>query len=350
MRILIIRLGAIGDTIITTPLVRYLKQGGHEIYYLGSETAQTILQNNPHVDKFILHVRDSVPNDKLGDYFESVREAHECDKLIDLCESIEVNLALYPNDPRSKYPKYERMEMCNKNYYEETFRITEKQLQLQFPCYADHDVPAEVKEYYNPEIFFTSEEESEMEKFFKELTGRFVILWGLSGSSRNKTYPYSDKVIKRLIKDHGDVSVITVGDEACQILEYPICDIKRVICKSGQWSIRQSILACKYASLVVSPDTGLLHGSGAYPTPKIGLFTATTRENVTKHFLNDYSLEPEGIDCAPCFLLIYKANVQSNMAEDGITPLCCAYGIPPQKLIERIEVVYDKRKLQTANA
>jgi len=350
MRILIVRLGAIGDSIITTPLVRYLKQRGNEIYYLGSETAQTILQNNPHVDKFISHVRDSVPNDKLGDYFESVRAAHECDKMIDLCESIEVNLALYPNDPRSKYPKYERMEMCNKNYYEETLRIAG--VDLCRPLQGDEMGRSIFQEnsFFNPEIFFTSEEESEMEKFFKELSGRFVILWGLSGSSRNKTYPYSDKVIKRLIKDHGDVSVITVGDEACQILEYPICDVKRVICKSGQWSIRQSILACKYASLVVSPDTGLLHGAGAYPTPKIGLFTATTRENVTRHFLNDYSLEPEGIDCAPCFLLIYKANVQSNMAEDGLTPLCMAYGIPPQKLIERIEEVYDKRKLENANA
>jgi ADP-heptose:LPS heptosyltransferase len=46
----------------------------------------------------------------------------------------------------------------------------------------------------------------------------------------------------------------------------------------------------KFVDLVISPDTGVLHASGCYDTPKIGLLGHTTIENITKYFKNDYSI------------------------------------------------------------
>jgi len=323
MRYLICRpAGALGDCIIVTPLIRYLKQVGNEVYILTSLQGDEIYRNNPNLDKVRVHDKDSIPNEALRDFFESLKVAYECDKMIDLCESIEVNLSLYPADPRYNYTKQERFAMCNRNFYEETFRLAGCQGQLG-------------SQPYLPEMFFTPQEEKQMQKFFKQFKDKFVILWGLSGSARNKTYPYVKEVIDKI----PDAIFITVGDELCQILESPFIKNEQVIRKSGLWTFRESALACKYANLVISPDTGLLHASGCFDTPKIGLLTHTTRENITKHFKNDYSLEAEGVSCAPCFRIMYNCGCQCNLAEDFITPLCMFLGIIPDRIIDSIEKI-----------
>ena len=243
MRYLIVRLGAIGDCIGVTPLIRYLKAQGNEVCLLTSETGQTIFANNPHIDKLKVHIKDSIADDNLGTYFKSIKQAWECDEVIDLNEVWEVNIVCYPAYPKYNYSKPERKELCDKNYYEEVFRKS--------TCMSDGN--------YNPELFFTQQEEKAMQRFWTK--DKYVILWGLSGSSRNKLYPYSRQIIKELIKDE-NVVVITVGDEKCQMLEVGLDD--RVIKKSGIWDIREAMLACKYADLVVS-----LRIQGYYTLPGV---------------------------------------------------------------------------------
>ena len=325
---------------VTSPLCRYLKQQGHEVYYLGSEQAQLILDNNPNIDKFILHVRDSVDSHVLDKYFESVRIANECDKHIGLSESLEVSLALTPSQPAYNYPKFERKEMCNKNYYEETMRIAGVET-------GDYgSLMFKFDKNYNPEMFFTDHEEKYiLDDIRTPYMGKKKILWGLSGSSRQKTIPPQTMV--EVIKAFPDCIHITVGDEACRILEWPWShpSVKKqfpnVVCRSGIYTIRESILACKYVDLVIAPDTGLLHGSGCFDTPKIGIFTNTTNENIAKHFKNNYSLDAKPLGCAPCFRLIYNASVQCTHADDGITPICISEMCQPaDRIIKRIKEVF----------
>lgn len=338
MRILIARLGAYGDTLITTPLIRYLKKQGHEIFYLTSDNGRTILDHNPNIDKLIFHKRDSIPNAELGKYFEATKKLYECDELIDLCESIEINLAFSPSQPQSKYPKFERMAIANKNYYEETFRIAIKEaFEYEWRYLGQHDI--------NPEMFFTDQEEKFIEEDIRiPYFGKKKILWGLSGSSRQKTYP--PEYMCKVVQAFPDYIHITVGEEVCRLLEWPFTHISvkdkfpNVVPRAAKYTMRESIVACKYVDLVIAPDTGLLHGSGCFKTPKIGLLTNTSRDNITKHFENDFSLEAEGVACSPCFNLIYDANVQAQTDEESV-PLCVKWGHPPERLIKRIKEVFN---------
>lgn len=336
-RVLICRLGAIGDTIITTPLISLLNSQGYEVYYLTSEVGNLLLQNNPKITKLIVHVKDSVPSSELESYFKGIAQANECKYLIDLCESIEVNLALHPSDPRYKYPKYERKEMCDKNYYEETIDIADRQLTNQ-----ELILSAELdRNNFNPEYYYTDDEDKAMRQFFAKYAGVFTIVIGLSGSARQKTFPYYKELIERLTREIPSVQFITVGDEGCQILEYNLAGLDNVMCTSGIWSIRQSVHATKYASLIISPDTGLLHGSGCYDTPKIGLLTSTSQENITKHFINDFSIESQGVGCSPCFYLIHDADTQCNLGENRAC-LCMSQGHSVDRIVERVLEVFNK--------
>ncbi len=334
-RILIARLGAIGDTIITTPLVSLLHKEGYEVFYLTSEVGAVLLEHNPKIAKIITHPKDSVPSNLLGDYFKSVAQYHECDYVVDLCESIEVNLALYPYDPRYKYTKRERKELCDRNYYEETLEIAKNQLFRQ-GC-----APFQYPVKPNPEYYFSHDEDVAMRTFFHKYAGVFTVVIGLSGSARQKTFPFYKELIEALTKEIPSIQFVTVGDEACQILEYNLTPLENVMCTSGIWSIRQSVLATKYASVVISPDTGLLHGSGAFDTPKIGLLTSTSKENITKHFENDFSMEAQGVGCAPCYYLIHDADTQCNLGQDRAC-LCMSKGHTVGDIMERILEVFYK--------
>ena len=52
MKILIIRFSSIGDIVLTTPVVRCLKQQtGAEIHYLTKKSFEKILLSNPYIDR-----------------------------------------------------------------------------------------------------------------------------------------------------------------------------------------------------------------------------------------------------------------------------------------------------------
>lgn len=333
MRYLVVRIGAFGDCIIITPLLRYLKQQGHEVYVLTSDQGLQMLANNPNIDKTIHHKQDSVENEKLTEYFESLKEEHKCDELIDLCESVEVTLALDGKDPLYKMPKYVRREKCNANYYEYTFAYAQDK----------NDLGVTKEHFTNTfcrgELFFSEEEENNMKDFRKKHLGFQMILWGLSGSGRNKCYPYVPYIVGDIMRNFPKVKVVLVGDRTCQLLECGFPKHHRIIRKCGEWSMRESALYTKYADLVVSPDTGLLHAAGCFSTPKIGLLGATTIENITKHFENDNSIEAN-CDCAQCFKIIQQA--QTECPIDPLTNACycmSTYGITPEVVYDRIEGV-----------
>ena len=105
---------------------------------------------------------------------------------------------------------------------------------------------------------------------------------------------------------------------------------------SGIWSIRDSLLVTKYVDLVISPDTGILHGAGCFDTPKIGLLTSTSKENITKYFKNDYSLEST-VECSPCFRIIDLPEIQCPMSKETLGACeCMASGMPAERVYDRI--------------
>ena len=85
-----------------------------------------------------------------------------------------------------------------------------------------------------------------------------------------------------------------------------------------------------------SPYSGMMHGSGCFETPKIGLLNATTIENITKHFINDYSIEAQ-VPCAPCHRIIDSAKLQCPVDMDTKSCWFMAHGIDPMLIVKKIE-------------
>ncbi len=319
---LIIRWGALGDCLIITPVLKRLKELGYYNIVNTSQRGMKIFKHNPNVDEFIEGKDNEKTPDELLLYWKKLKDEIKPDKFINFSESIECNVALHPVGPAYIYPKYERFERCDRNYYD----VTEEWAKLE-GCQK------------TPEMYFTEEEEKEAKKHIRR--DRFNILWCLSGSGRQKVYPWTDYVIGEVLKTHKDVHFITTGDKRCQLLE-TLSD-EDITNLSGEIDIRVAMLLTKYVDLVISPDTGILHASGMFDTPKIGLLGHTTKNNITKYFKNDYSIEAE-CACAPCFHLIYDHVLQCPLEPVTGASWCMAEGIKPERVYERIEEVYQKNR------
>lgn len=317
---LIIRLGAYGDMLIITPVLKRLKDLGYYIILNTGKRGIELLGKDKRVDKIIPH-DENYPLDKLEGYWESLKKKHKPDLFLNFTSSIENNLALHPTQPLYSKPKYLRMAKCNKNYYEETIRLSGLD-----KCNAI------------PSLKFTEEEEDFAKGTMRE--GKFNIVWCLSGSGKNKVYPWTEFVMGSLFNEYKDVHVITVGDTRCKILENINSQLppEHFTELAGETTMRKAMCLTKYADLVVSPDTGILHSSGCWKTPKIGLLGHTTKKNITKTFENDFSLEAD-CGCAPCFYLIYEHNIQCPIEVVTHAAWCMSVGIPPEKLLGQIRLV-----------
>lgn len=346
MRILIFRSGAFGDCLITTPLVRYLKSRGHEVVYVTGERGLEVLKHNPNVYKLIKH-DESVKNELLGDHIEWLKEKNRCQRVIDLNESIEVALSQHPRSADYKLPKQERIKRFNRNFYEYCFEhaaqnngILFKDLIKAMATLDDYQMTQLLPNGYRPELFFDSTELDQTAKHLK--SDCFNVLIGLSGSGSNKTYPWMMDLCNSIQKDYPKVHLITVGDIKCQILEDSIDDVN-ITKLSGNIPMRQSMALTGLVNLVISPDTGLLHASGCYDTPKIGILGHNTIECITKHFTNDYSIEADEklAPCAPCLYMIYDMKQQCPLSPISGGSICMAEGIPLQKVYDRFQEVYN---------
>ena len=310
---LVVRLGAIGDILITTPLVRYLDEQGWEIYYNASEEGAEILKHSPRIKKIISHVRDSVPNNKLHEHWQGLRKEYQIDRIFNLTESIEVSIVCHPSQPIYMMPKEERLKRCSKDEYEYTFEY----LGLQ-PNGVD----------LSPELYFTKEEEKKMQDWIAKYKDNFKIYHPVSGSGLSKIYPYWQYILDDVYKVHNDIVLITVGDVVCELIDHSYeISSPYVVPMSAKWSIRESMLASKYCDLVIGTDTGMMHAAGAWETPKMLLLGHNDANTVSRHFKGEVIPIQSTVNCSPCHRLIYNSQIQCPRYEPIGAGCICMTGI-----------------------
>ena len=290
----IARYGAIGDNIQASSILPWLKEQGYHVTYI-CQTGQgyEAIEHDPNIDRFILQEKDAVPPQFLGEFFESEKKKY--DKFINLCEAVEYTLLAVPGSAPYGWPNEARKSMMDRNYIEWV-----------------HEV-AQVPPPYRPKFYPTLEEKAWARKQKEHMGGR-VVLWSLAGSSGHKVWPHIDDVILRIMPAYPDVHVVLVGDESCKILEAGFCrydeekgdfvdTLPRVHCKSGRWTIRQSMAFAEVADLIIGTETGLLNAAGTMDVPKIVNLSHSSEEMLTKHWVNTIALrQPEGVGCPkqPC--------------------------------------------------
>ena len=259
-----------------------------------------VLKNNPHVDEIVIHETDSVPIEELEEHYKKLGEGY--DKFINLSGSIEESLLIIDRDPeKATWSKEKRHKECNRNYYDEMFRIAG------YP-----EITGK-----SGELYFGRFEQKIARDFRKKYKDYFLVLWSLSGSSEHKAYPYAHYVAMKFLNEHPDAMILQVGDDLCKLLEW---EHPRAKCYSGVWNIRKVFSMIPQVDLVIGTETGVLNAAGCYPVPKIILLSHSSEENLSKYWQNCVALHAE-VGCWPCHLLHLSPG--SCVLDEQIgTPIC----------------------------
>lgn len=319
----VLRWGAYGDMIMITPLFRRLAQDDYRIILNTTERGLPIVKHNPFISEIEEYKDNTIPHDKLKEYWDGL--AKKYDKFINLSGIIEGGLLKDTRKPEEcKGTKEELHEKCNKNYYDAMFEA------------AGYDDKGK-----NGELFFSRDEFSRAKEYRKKYRDKFIILWSLSGSAMHKVYPYTEYVAKSFLDKHKDAMIMTVGDDACQLLEWGHPQTK---CYSGKRNIRYSLIMTKYSDLVIGTETGILNASGCFDTPKIVLLSHSSEENLTKYWKNCISLSAEDVPCYPCHKLHYTLDT-CNLGEHLKSPICMSR-LSADKVFDSMERFYYEWKKQ----
>jgi ADP-heptose:LPS heptosyltransferase len=291
------------------------------------ERGLQVFKNTPHIEKLIQH-DESVKTENLEEHIEYLKRKHHCERVINFSESIEVALSQHPRGADYKLPKPERIKRFNRNFYEYSFEHCNE--------------PWENVDL-KPDLFFDPSELVEARKHLKPMS--YNVLIGLAGSGSNKCWPWIMDFCNDVSKKHPDVHFVTVGDVKCQILEDSMeGNITKL---SGNIPMRESLALTSMVDLVIAPDTGIIHGAGCFDTPKICLLGHNTKECITKHFTNDYSIEADSrlAPCSPCLFLIYDMRLQCPLNETTRSSICMADGISLEAVYKRFTEVYETRQI-----
>ena len=371
-RALVVRYGAFGDQIQSTPVFRLLKERGYHVTVNCTPMGADVIKHNPNVDDYALQLQEIVPNSQLKEYWEEM--AKHYDLFVNLTGAVEDNLlkpdrAMYKaiDILRKKAPDATEVQLFEKvveqfrkeiggsNYYDEHLKkagLSERGL--------------------NGELYFSEDEEIVAHDFRQRHKGAFLILWSLSGSAYHKLYPYFQQVVQKVLLEIPEALVISVGDERCIPMERVASP--RYLPRAAVWPIRQSLIMTKYVDCVVGSETGVLNAAGCFPTPKITLLSHSSHENLCQYWENDFCLAPEDTFCHPCHMLHYLhprdgktecktcSTVHETLEgtardmtpscpmgrdltvlddkEAGIYPLCVAQGIHPDRVVARVKEVY----------
>ena len=274
----VVRYGAQGDMIQLSSILPGLKQQGYHVtLYCQSGAGYEVIKHDPHVDRFIIQAKDAVPPAFLNEFFEETRKKY--DKWINLCESIEGTLLAQPGRANWEWPNELRAKYLDRNYLEWTHEL------------------AGVPPPYQPKFYSTLEEKAWARKTAQRF-GYKNILWSLAGSSGHKVWPHLDAIIARVMLTYPDTHITLVGDAACKILEVGWEKEPRVHCKSGEWTIRESMAFAEVADVIIGTETGLLNAAGSMDAWKIITLSHSSKEMLTKHWKNVIVLEqPQGVGC-----------------------------------------------------
>lgn len=300
-KFLIIRFSSIGDIVLTTPVIRCLKQQvpGAEVHFLTKPSFKTILEYNPYIDK--LHVLDK----------SLIQKAQELknegfDYIIDLHHNLRTRILKGLLDiPAFSFDKLNAEKMLLVQTGINTLpavHITQRYLQTLESVGIRND--GKGLDYFFPPDFKPNNVPALPEKFVAFAIG------AQHGTKRLPNHKIVDicKGITLPVVLLGGKEDYTNGEAIVQQAG------ARVINYCGKGSLHESAYVLSKAYKVITHDTGLMHIAAALQKDIIAIWGNTIPEFGMSAYLGENNTqttipvnhEVHGLSCRPCSKIGYR--------------------------------------------
>ena len=301
MKVLILRFSSIGDIVLTTPVIRCLKNQieGIEIHYLVKSKFKSILENNPNIDK--IHSFERSTKEVL-----TKLKAENFDYVIDLHNNIRtLGLKLKLNKKSYSFPKlnfkkwllvYLKKNKMPDLHIVDRYFETVKFLGIQ-------------NDLKNCDYFIPTNAEIDIKTSFGF---EEYIAIAIGAQFATKRLPL-EKLI--LIIEKINHSIILLGDSNDALVAEKICanfPNKLIENACGKYSLNQSASIVKQAQVLLTHDTGLMHIASCFNQKIVGVWGNTVPELGMYPYMpknrENYSIHHvENLSCRPCSKIGFKS-------------------------------------------
>lgn len=302
MKVLVVRFSSIGDIVLTTPVVRCLKeQLGCEVHYALKKEYAPILDGNPYIDK--QHLLDG----DLSRLTAALR-AERFDHVVDLhanLRTLRMRLAL--GGRWSRFPKLnvEKWLLVNLkvNRLPHT-HIVHRYMSAVAPLGVGYDGKG-------LDFFIRESDETQWLRQLPEtFRGGYVCLVpGAKFATKSIPVDKAADIVRRIARP----VVILGGPSEAGAGERIVAESGRadVLHFCGKISLAVSAAALKHADSVIATDTGLMHIAAAFDKKIVSVWGNTVPEFGMYPFLSDAAphapviSEVRGLPCRPCSKIGY---------------------------------------------
>ncbi len=301
MKILVVRFSSIGDVVLTTPIVRCLKEQlpNATIHFITKKNFSSIIENNPNIDK-IFTIKSSI-NEVIDDLkkekYDWIIDLHKNVRTLALKQKLKTASKSFPKMNIEKWVLVKfKIDRMPKLHIVDRYFETVKHL----------GVVNDLK----PCDFFINEESNVNITSTFSLNEAFVAI-AIGAQFATKRLPF-EKLIE--IISELNTPIILVGgpmdNELAEgiVTHFPNKNIKNAC---GGFSLQQSASIVQQAKVLLTNDTGLMHIASCFEVPIVSVWGNTVPalgmypyfpqkpDLFSIHQVNDLS-------CRPCSKIGYK--------------------------------------------
>ncbi len=302
MKVLIIRFSSIGDIILTTPVIRCIKQQvpGVELHFVTKRSFKTIMESNPYIDK--LHFLDNDLNataeELKKENFDIVIDLHK--NLRTLRMKWKLGVKSFAFD-KLNWPKWLLVNL--KIHKMPDIHIVDRYME---PAIKALGIKNDNK---GLDYIIPAADEVEVTRYGVR-KGEYTV-YAIGGQHFTKKMPV-DKMVELIsgLKE----SVLLIGGKEDFLTAAEI--IKKLDEKDGHGgavntcgmlNLNQSASLIRQAKYVISHDTGMMHVSAALKKKTFAIWGNTVPELGMYPYLTEhFNLEVKDLSCRPCSKIGYK--------------------------------------------
>ena len=305
-KILIIRFSSIGDIVLTTPVIRCIKQQvpGAEVHYATKQAFRGIVANNPYVDK--VHLLQG----SLKELLQELQE-EQFDYIVDLHNNLRTRVIKFRLGKPSK--------SFNKLNYEKWLMVNFKLNRLPHVHIVDRYLAAAsalgVKDDGKGlDYFITAQDEVDLQSL-PEPFRQGYIAFAIGAQHYTKRLP-TERIIELCERLQQPVMLLGGKEDAAtgDTIAAHFSNVKTnnqhrtsIYNACGKYNLNQSASLVRQATQVVSHDTGLMHIAAAFGKDIISIWGNTIPEFGMYPFRTNYRvLEVKGLSCRPCSKIGYS--------------------------------------------
>ncbi|MCU0325258.1 MAG: glycosyltransferase family 9 protein [Spirosomaceae bacterium] len=292
-KFLIIRFSSIGDIILTSPVVRCIKQQipNAEVHFVTKKQYGGLLENNPNIDKYFLL-------DKSLNLLIKNLKSENYDFIIDLHNNLRTSIIKF----RLGVKSYSFDKLNWQKWLLVNFKINTMPNKHIVDRYLETVSDFGVKNDNKGLDFFIPKNISNP----LSLEPNSYVAFAIGGQHNTKKLP-NHKIIELCSKI--DKKIVLLGGKEDELNGAEIVKQvgEKVINFCGKCSLNQSAEIVRHADYVISHDTGMMHIAAALKKKTISIWGNTIPEFGMYPYQTEFKvIENKQLGCRPCSKIGYE--------------------------------------------